>query len=182
LTPADVAEVAEKGGRRFERLVFSGEDWWGVRPDGRLWVARVRENQVSAIANGKTRRGERLPDPVLEVTRNDRLQYVNTFPEELRPMVEQLPFSPFKPNFERGFASADGMVWLRKAKTALDSTRRYHLVDSVGTLQRVFTTIGNGLIVTASPQSALLVEQFKGGLRLMELRLPAIPQPPATRP
>lgn len=182
LTPADVAEVTEQRGKRFERLVFSGDDWWGVRPDGRIWVARVRKNEVATVRDRKETRGERLPDPVLEVTRNDKLQYINTFPEDLRPMAEKLPYSPFKPNFERGFASADGLVWLRKAKPALDSVRRYHLVDTAGALRRVFTTIGNGVIVAAGSQAALLVEQHKDGLRLMELRLPAATQPAAPAP
>ena len=175
LTPLDVAEIAEQRGHRFAPLIFSGNDWWGVRPDGRIWVARIRQNQVATIASGKERQGERLPDPVREVTRADRQQFINGYPEELRPVAEKLPYAPFHANFERGFASADGLVWLRKAKPALDSVRRYQVVDTAGTLRRVFTTLGNGLIVAASPRAALLVEQFKGGLRLMELRIPAPP-------
>lgn len=175
LAPLDVAEMNDQGRKRYERLVFGGQDWWGVRPDGRLWVARVRLSVVTTIEGREEKRGERLPDPVLEVTRNDRLQYINSFPEDLRGMAEKLPFAPYRPNFERAFGIAGGSVWLRKAKTAVDSIRRYQVVDTTGSLARVFTTLGNGVIVAASPESALLVEQFKGGLRMMELRIPAPP-------
>lgn len=179
LAPLDIAEITEPRGKRYERMVFSGNDWWGVRPDGRLWIARVRRNEVSVFEGTKERRGDRLPDPVLEVKRPDREQYVQSFPEDLRSMAEKLPFAALRPPFERGFPGADGLVWLRKTKMAVDSIRRYHVVDSTGALSRVFTTLGNGVIIAAGRETVLLAEQFKGGVRLMELRLPAA-QPPAT--
>jgi hypothetical protein len=180
LAPLDVAEIKEARGRRFERLVFSGNDWWGVYPNGRIWIARVRRNEVSFLEGNKERRGERLPDPVLEVTRLDREEYVNTFPEDLRAMADKLQYSPFRPPFERAFDGADGAIWLRKSKAALDSVRRYHVVDTVGTLTRVFGALGRGLIIAAGDSTALMAEQFKGGIRLMEIRIPA-PPPPAPR-
>lgn len=179
LAPLDIAEVTEQRGKRYERLVFSGNDWWGVRPDGRVWIARVRRNEVSTVTGTKEKKGERLPDPVLEVTRVDREQYVQTFPTELRPMAEKLQYAPLKPPFERAFGSTDGAVWLRKTKTAIDSVRRYHLVDTTGSLSRVFTTVGRGVIIAATGERALLAEQFKDGVRLMEIRLPSPPPPPA---
>lgn len=180
LAPLDVAEINESRGKRYERLVFSGTDWWGVRPDGRIWIARIRRNDVSVIEGNKERRGERLPDPVLEVSRQDKEQYVNTFPEDLRSMAQKLQFAPFKPAFERGFPGADGLVWLRKSKLLVDSVRRYHVVDTTGTLARVFSAFGPGVIVAAGRETVLLAEQFKGGLRLMELHLPKNPPSPAT--
>lgn len=182
LAPLDIAEVQEARGRRYERLVFSGNDWWGVRPDGRVWIARVRRNEVSVLEGGKERRGERLPDPVLEVTRPDKEQYVATFPEDLQEMAKKLQYASLKPPFERGFGGPDGMVWLRKSKPLVDSVRRYHLVDTAGMLSRVLSTVGRGVIVAAGREAALVAEQFKGGIRLMEVRLPAAPPPaPATK-
>jgi len=174
LAPLDIAEINEARGKRYERYVFSGNDWWGVYPDGRLWVARVRLNRLAFIRDRKERRGEPLPDPVLEVTRADREQYVNTFPEELRPMVQKLPFAAYHPPFERAFASRDGMVWLRKTRAATDSLRRYHVVDTAGMLARAFTTVGPGVIIAAGHESALLAEQFREGVRLMEVRIPTL--------
>ncbi len=181
LAPLDIAEVTEPRGKRYERMVFSGNDWWGVRANGQLWIARVRRNEVSVFQGTKERRGDRLPDPVLEVKRPDREQYIQSFPDDLRGMAEKLPFAPLRPPFERGFPGADGFVWLRKSKMAADSIRRYHVVDTVGALTRVFATIGNGLIVAAGRETVLLAEQFKGGVRLMELRLPAPPSPTIPR-
>lgn len=181
LAPLDIAEITEQRGRRYERLVFSGNDWWGVRPDGRLWIARVRRNEVSVLVGTKERRGERLPDPVLEVTRADREQYFQTFPPDLRAMAEKLQFAPLKPPFERALPGVDGFVWLRKSKMALDSVRRYHLIDTTGSLSRVFTAIGPGVLVAAGRETLLFAEQFKEGIRLMEVRLPAPPLPPATK-
>ena len=40
LSPLDLAEVQDVGGRRFERRVFSGMDRWGVLRDGSLWIAQ----------------------------------------------------------------------------------------------------------------------------------------------
>lgn len=182
LAPLDVAEVTETRGKRYERLVFSGNDWWGVRPDGQIWIARIRRNEVSVLQGGKEVRGERLPDPVLEVTRQDKERYVNSFPDDLKSMAQKLQFAPFKPAFERGFGGADGLVWLRKSKRLVDSVRRYQVVDTAGTLARVFSTTGEGQIVAAGREAVLFAEQFKGGLRIMELRLPKTPPPPATKP
>ena len=36
LAPLDIAEVTESRGKRYERMVFSGNDWWGVRANGQL--------------------------------------------------------------------------------------------------------------------------------------------------
>jgi hypothetical protein len=178
LAPAELAEVTRSAGRRFERLVFSGSDFWGVRPDGTVWIARLNGNRVNRVAGGKERRGEALPDPVLEVTREDRERFLQSFPEDVRPAVEDLPFSSIKPPFERAFAGPDGAVWLRKSRAAVDSTMRYHVVDTAGVLARVLQTVGNGVIVAVGTEAVLLAEQYREGVRLMEVRIPAVPPKP----
>jgi hypothetical protein len=135
-------------------------------------------NRVNTIARGREIRGEPLPDPVLEVKRIDREAFINSFPEDVRNTLRNLPLAPFKPPFERGFAGPEGSVWLRKARAYGDSVRRYHVVDTSGMLSRVFTTVGDGVIIAAGRGTALMAEQFAEGVRLMEVRLPA---PPATR-
>jgi hypothetical protein len=64
-------------------------------------------------------------------------------------------------------------VWLRKTRAAGDSIRRYHLVDTSGMLARVLTTVGNGVLIAAGRETVLLAEQFREGVRLMELRVPS---------
>jgi hypothetical protein len=177
LSPVEIQEVQRNSGKRFERIIFSGVDGWGVRPAGALWIARVHQNRVNTIVNAKEKRGEPLPDPVLEVTQTDRRQFIQSFPEDLRNTVEDLPFAPIKPPFERAFDGPDGLVWLRKSRVATDSVRRYHVVDSTGTLSRVLTTIGRGVLIASSHESVLLAEQYSGGVRLMELRIPAPAEP-----
>src|SRR5207249_4867446 len=116
-----------------------------------------------------------LPDPVLEVSREDREIFLRSFPEDVRPAVEDLPFALVKPPFERGFAGPDGSVWLRKSRAALDSTRKYHVVDTTGKLVRVFQTVGRwggGVLIGASPEAVLMAEQYREGVRLMEVRIP----------
>lgn len=180
LAPIDVAEVQRNGARRYERLVFSGNDSWGVRPDGRIWIARVNQNRVNTVRDGQEAPGEPLPDPVYEVKSADRQAFINGFPPEVRSTVRDLPFAIVKPPFEGAFAGPSGNVWLRKSRAYGDSLRRYHVVDTSGMLARVFTTMGEGLIRAAGRGTVLMVEPYHDGLRLLEIRVPA-PLPPGPR-
>ena len=175
LAPLDLAEVQAEGGRRYERRVFSGQDAWGVLPDGTIWVARVYQNRVEFVGpDGTVVRGEPLPDRVLEVTRADRELFVQSFPPELRRTAERLPFAPIKPPFETGFTSADGLVWLQKTKAAFDSTGRYHVVDRRGQLIREIRVPTTSRILAARADRALAVEADSGGLRLLHYAVPPI--------
>jgi hypothetical protein len=174
LAPLDLAEIQADGGRRFERRVFSGQDAWGVIPDGTVWIARAYQNRVDFRApNGDISRGEPLPDRVLEVTRADRELFVQSFPPELRRTAERLPFAPIKPPFETGFTSADGLVWLQKTKAAFDSTGRYHVVNRRGELIREIRVPTTSRILAAGDGAALAVEADSGGLRLLHYVVPS---------
>jgi len=173
LAPLDLAEVQADGGRRFERRVFSGQDAWGVIPDGTVWIARVAQNRVDFRgADGKVIRGTPLPDRVLEVTRGDRELFLRSFPRELRRTAEMLPFAPIKPPFETGFTSADGLVWLQKTKAAFDSSGRYHVVNRRGELTREIRVPTTSRILAAGAGQALAVEADSGGLRLLRYAVP----------
>jgi hypothetical protein len=69
-------------------------------------------------------------------------------------------------------------IWLEKSKPALDSIRRVHVVDRSGNLQRVFRLAGAARIVAVGTDKVLVAEQFEGGVRLMQVR---IPDPPTVR-
>jgi hypothetical protein len=158
LAPLDIAEVASDQGRRFERRVFSGDDEWGVLPDGTIWVARTYQNRVDWISpGGQVTRGDQLSDRVLEVTRTDRERFVQRFPPELRNSAERLPFSPIKPPFVRAFTGADGHVWLEKSRWVMDTTQLYHEVGRDGNLIREVRVPGWGQILAVSPDAALVV-------------------------
>jgi len=180
LTPLDIAEVTGAAGRRFERRVFSGNDVWGVLPDGSLWVARVFENRVDwRDPSGNWTKGEPLPDRVLEVTRYDRELFIRRFPPELRATAQQLPFAAVKPPFEAGFTSPGGEVWLEKSRAPVDSSRGYHVVDRRGRLRGEVRLPGTGRIVAVGRDAVLAAEPSRAGERLIRFPLPAL-RPPTT--
>ena len=173
LAPLDIAEVTGDQGRRFERRVFSGDDEWGVLPDGALWIARTYQNRVDwRDASGTVRRGAQLTDRVLEVTRIDRERFVARFPAELRASAERLPYSAIKPPFVRGFTGADGHVWLEKSRWVNDTVQLYHEVGRDGALVREVSVPGWGRIVAVTPETALLVFPDSAGFRVMRVPRP----------
>ena len=175
LAPLDIAEVLSDAGRRFEPRVFSGADRWGALPDGSFWVARVYQNRVDwRDPAGRWTKGEPLPDRVLEVTRADRELFVRTFPPELRGTAEQLPFAPVKPPFEAAFTSADGMVWLQKSRSVVDSSGRWHVVDRQGRLVREIRLRGFGRILAAAAGSALAIQSDSAGLHIFQIAVPPL--------
>jgi hypothetical protein len=175
LAPLDMAEVAGESGRRLERRALSGEDLWGVLPDGSVWVARVYQNRVDwRSTEGEWLRGQPLPDRVLEVTRYDRELFYRQFPAELRTTAERLPFAAVKPPFEAGFTGPDGHVWLEKSRAPADSSRRYHEVDRQGRLLREIRVPGTGRIVAVGADAALVAERLRDGTRFIRFPLPAV--------
>jgi hypothetical protein len=176
LAPFDMAEVLGESGRRFERRALSGEDHWGVLPDGSVWVARVDQNRVDwRSPDGTWHKGDPLPDRVLEVTRYDRELFYRKFPAELRSTAERLPFAAVKPPFEAGLTSPSGEVWLEKSRAPADSARRYHVVNREGRLVREVRVPGTGRIVAVGAADALVAERLRDGTRFTRFPLPAPP-------
>ena len=177
LAPLDLAEVEEGGVRRLERRIFSGQDRWGVLRDGTLWVARVYRNEVEwRDPTGAVSRGPGLPDRVIEVSRVDREHWLLQFPEELRSTAERLPYTPIKPPFENGLTAPSGEVWLEKSRAGTDSVRTYHVIDRRGELARVLILPSRqGHLIAIGDTLALVAEQWKEGVRLMQVRIPAMP-------
>jgi hypothetical protein len=177
LSPLDLAEVEEGGVRRLERRVFSGQDRWGVLRDGTLWVARVYRNEVIwRDPAGTITQGPGLPDRVIEVSRVDREHWLLQFPEELRSTAERLPYTPIKPPFENGLTTPGGEIWLEKSRAATDSVRTYHVINRRGELTRVLILPSRqGHIIAVGDTLALVAEQWKEGVRLMQVRIPVTP-------
>ena len=175
LSPLDLAQVQSDAGSRFERRVFSGQDAWGVLPDGAVWIARVYQNRVDWIApDGKTTRGVALPDRILEVTRTDRELFTRRFPPDLRSTVEQLPFAVVKPPFETAWTGPGETVWLEKSQSVTDSSRSYHIVGRDGHPIREVRVRGFwARILGATSSVALVADPDSTGYRLSESPLPA---------
>ena len=173
LAPLDLAEVLGDAGRRFEQRALSGEDHWGVTPEGWVWVARVFKNRVDwRSPEGEWEKGDALPDRVLEVTQYDRELFYRKFPPELRTTAERLPFAAVKPPFEAALTSPAGTVWLEKSRAPADSSRRYHEVDRGGHLVREIRVPGPGRIVAVGADAVLVAERVTDGTRFIGFRLP----------
>ncbi len=172
LSPPPSSEVTRDQRRRLERMVFGGQDRWGVRPDGSFWVARIARNRVTwTDPAGETRRGPSLPDPVYEVTIADREEFVAQFPPELRGTVEALPFAMIKPPFEGAFTGPEGQIWLEKSRSAQDSmaVRRVHVVGDDGDLARRLVVPSRGRVIAVGDGVLLVAEQWAEGIRLLQI-------------
>jgi hypothetical protein len=180
LAPLDLAEVTGDAGRRFEQRALSGEDLWGVVPDGSVWVARVFQNRVDwRSPDGEWEEGDALPDRVLEVTQYDRELFYRKFPPELRATAERLPFAAVKPPFEAAHTSPAGTVWLEKSRAPADSSRRYHEVDREGRLLREIRVPGTGRIVAVGAGDVLVAERVTDGTRFIGFALPPATSSPS---
>jgi len=134
LAPFGVQKVARDGAARYERTVFGGVDHWGVEPDGTIWIARVRENQLQRCgpARGECRTGAPLRDRVLEVTLQDREYFLQGYPEDQRALARTVPFAIVKPPFDAAFTDRAGTFLLEKSRALTDSTRGYAVLDTAG--------------------------------------------------
>jgi hypothetical protein len=176
LTPRELARVTREGVTRFEQRIFSGNDYWGLWPDGTVWVARRFRNQLTTVdPRGTVTRGPLLPDPVYEVTPTDRERFLLGYPIDVRPNETDLAWALVFPPFFAAYTAPDGTVWLEKSKPALDSLRRLHVLDRGGNLQRVLLLHGDARLLAVGAGKLLVGEQFAGGVRLMEVRIPAEP-------
>jgi hypothetical protein len=174
LAPFDLVEVSSDGRRRLERRLLSGQDRWGVLPDGTLWVARITQNRVDwRDPAGAVTEGDELPDAVLPLTENDREIFLNKFDPGLRPTVAQIPFAAIKPPFENALTAPSGLVWLVKNRAIGDSIRTYQVIDHAGHLIQTVTHPGLGRIIAFGGGYALVGEPFAGGVRLLLFRMSA---------
>ena len=173
LSPLDIAEVFGDAGRRFERKVFSGEDAWGLLPDGTLWVARVNHNRVWLFpADDQDQHGPMLPDPIFPVNRADREVFLRQFPDGLRRTAQQLPFAEVKPPFLAGLTGADGYVWLQKSRELSDTVQMYHQVGHDGELVALIRVPLAAKILAVSPNRVLVVQPVETGVRLWQFGHP----------
>lgn len=158
LTPLDLARVVTDQGTRFDRRIFSGEDHWGVLPDGSVWVARHYHNRVDwRDTTGRWTRGGPLFDRILQVTDTDRERFIAQFPPELRRSASALQFAPLKPPFVRAFSSAaDGHVFLEKSRHVSDTMQMYQEVGRDGKYIRTVEVRGWSRLLAASPTQLLV--------------------------
>jgi hypothetical protein len=105
--------------------IFSPNDLFGVLPDGRVWVARGRENRVDwrgpggIWIRGKSHNYDKLP-----VTDADKAKVIARIREhgKGRGLPDSIhlewPFADHKPPFESAMGSPAGEVWLQRPQPA----------------------------------------------------------------
>ncbi len=107
--------------------IFGPNDLFGALPDGRVWVARARENRVDWRGPGGVWiRGTARDFAKIPVTEGDRarvLERIRTQAAGRLPDSLQLlwPFAEHKPPFESASATPSGEVWLQRSRV-LDGT------------------------------------------------------------
>ena len=134
LAPFGVEKVTRDGAPRYERTEFGGIDRWGVHPDGSVWIARVRTNQLQQCGPQRDRctTGPALRDRVLEVTLQDREYFLQGYPEDQRTLARTVPFAIVKPPFDEAFSDRAGTVFLEKSRALTDSSRGYAMLAPTG--------------------------------------------------
>jgi hypothetical protein len=103
--------------------IFGPNDVFGVLPDGRVWVARARENRIDwrgpggVWIRGQSRKYTKVP-----VTQADKDRVIAKIREQGkgRGLPDSLhldwPFADNKPPFETGTSDPSGQVWLQRAR------------------------------------------------------------------
>ena len=173
LAPPDIAEIVGQSGRRYTPRAMSGRDQWGVLADGSIWIARIDQNRVDwRSPDGAWSRGRPLPDRVLTVEEEDRQQFLQQFPEELRADAAQTPFAIIKPAFESAFTDQQDRVWLVKSFSLMDSTRAAQVVDREGILLLQLEYQGYGRMTGTSGNRMLVSELSDKGHRLLVYQVP----------
>jgi hypothetical protein len=96
--------------------------------------------------------------------------------------AEMLPWSPLTPPFENAVATPGGWVWLEKSRPVVDSVRTYQVIAPSGALSHlVVYPSRQGRVIALTDSLALVAEQYKDGVRLMQVALPAVPSSPEAK-
>jgi len=178
LAPFGVEKVTRDGAARYERTEFGGVDRWGVRPDGSIWVARVRTNQLQQCGpvRGECRTGPALRDRVLEVTLQDREYFLQQYPEDQRTLARTVPFAIVKPPFDGAFSDLAGEVFLEKSRALTDSARGYAMLAPTGIARQELRLPNAQRVIGAGGGHLLAIDPLipGPGHRVMRYVLPAV--------
>jgi hypothetical protein len=102
--------------------IFGPNDLFGALPDGRLWVARAKENRIDwrgaggVWIRGTPRNFEKVPVTEADkakVLDRIRAQAAGRIPDSLQL---RWPFADHKPAFDNAVANASGEVWLQRSR------------------------------------------------------------------
>jgi hypothetical protein len=153
LAPPELGEATFGEQKQRVAKIFSPNDLFGVMPDGRVWVARARENRVDWRGPGGVWVVGKPHDYVKQpVTDKDRARVIATIRQQGRgrglpdSLPLEWPFAEHKPPFEAAIASPSGEVWLQRPRAA----------DAVQFVYDVFGTDGAWKRAVAFPDNISL--------------------------
>jgi hypothetical protein len=126
--------------------VFAPNDYFGVLPDGTVWVARGHENRVDwRGADGKWSRGQARPYSKSPVTQADKDRVLAQVREKGKQfgMPQDLsisyPFAETKPPFDFAMGRPEGDVWLQRPRAEENAALVYDVADRQGGWRREVT-------------------------------------------
>ncbi len=126
--------------------VFAPNDYFGVLPDGTVWVARGHENRVDwRSVDGKWTLGQARPYTKSPVTQADKDRVLAQVREKGKQfgMPQDLsityPFAETKPPFDFAMGRPEGEVWLQRPRAQEDAALVYDVANRQGGWQREVT-------------------------------------------
>jgi hypothetical protein len=157
--------------------IFGPNDLFGVLPDGRLWVARARENRVEWRGPGGVWvRGKPHEYTKVAVTDADKQRVIEKIREQGkgRGLPDTLhlewPFAENKPPFEAAMGSPAGDVWLQRPRSLDAVATAYDVYGPDGNWKRA-VTFPNGVTLAGFGEKGAVYGVLKDGERRTVARL-----------
>lgn len=166
------------------------EDAWGVAPDGRVGIARVRTDQVEwLLPGGKTVTGPKLPYAPVKVTDADKKAWqeqtarssmmvsnengrvtAGPAPADPRPLDPSIEWPATKPPFPRNAVQVapTGELWLLRSRPASDPAPLYDLIDGQGRLVKQVRLPAKTRLVAFGKDVVYLVRRDADDLEYLE--------------
>jgi hypothetical protein len=126
--------------------IFGPNDVFGVLPDGRVWVARARENRIDWRGPGGVWiRGQSREYTKVPVTQADKDRVISRIRQQGkgRGLPDSLhlewPFAENKPPFESGTSDPQGQVWLQRARELDADEAVYDIYGTDGSWKEAVT-------------------------------------------
>jgi hypothetical protein len=122
--------------------IFSPNDFFGVLPDGSLWVARGRFNRIDWRApDGTWTVGKPRPYTKVKVTAADKARVMEQLAARGMPTTVKVsfPFAENRPPFELSHTRADGTIWLQRPRTGETAAYVFDIWGRDGAWQRAVT-------------------------------------------
>lgn len=144
--------------------IFSPNDYFGVLPDGALWVARGRSNRIDWRApDGRWTVGtprRYTPQPVTEADKSRVMAQLAA-----RGMPSNVPVSfPFatnRPPFELAYGRADGTIWLQRPRASETAAYVFDIWGRDGAWQKA-VTLPDGVSLAGFGATAVYGARKKG--------------------